>query len=159
MTRGEFFLMCVESLSHHAGNVSPAWAARLLQQAAETPEDAVPEKMKLATAALDFVLWHQKHDAEPSKAPAWLRAYREDVADQVTIKVNQGGGMTWWPHAEVAWNDSLAGRGPFLPKECHELLAGHAMEVVVRRATARQFKAWVESVPGHEEEPFAFEWL
>lgn len=162
MNRQDFFLMCLQTLVLKRP-LSGTMAIAILGEAADLPEEALGTT-NVPVAALAFVDWWEHKLTTPKEKlnaklmPDWLAAYEEGVANRVRLRVApHEQALQWWYHAEEAVADSLEGRGLPIPKVCFGLLVdgpGAVDEVVVGRQAAAQFMAFVESVPGHEQQPF-----
>lgn len=156
MTRTEVFFLALQTWLVKRVTIGPDEALRTLRAACDLEEGALAEVHPVA-AALDFGEW-QRHGAKTGKEPPWLKAYGERLRDRVVVRASREGAATqWWAQAEQAYEDSRRGAGPAIPESCLPLLLSHDEAVVVTRAEAARFRLWVESVPGHEEEPFKFE--
>lgn len=156
MTRSDLFLHAVVMFAgrSHANN---AHAANCIDVASKLEPEALAE-VPAGRAAMEFVYWQLTDDAHPKRMPKWLADYEKVANDRVLVRVNEEVACTvWWMHAERAYEDALSGGGPLFPKECAGLVIGREASVIVTRQQAALFKQWVESIPGHEEQPFAFE--
>lgn len=165
MNRGDFFLLCVQTVVLKEP-LPTTFAVRVLSQAARVPEEALGNE-DVAQAALQYVQWVKMSNAVANPAknpPAWLAAWQEGQRNRCIVRVNDNpDAMRWWLTAEDEFRrmlDNLPEQGgelPF-PQECGALLLGRVREVETGREGAERFKRWVERIPGHEEQPFAYEY-
>jgi hypothetical protein len=164
MTRGDFFLMCVQTAVLRT-SITMHQALSVLGDASRVPEEALGT-MAPAEAAMHFVYWtlakQQGKEGERGqwKKPEWLEAWEEGRKNRRLIRANPAaaGGM-WWANAEevllkVTEQDVEDDVIPF-PKECVPLMTSRR-ELVVSTEGARLFEAWTQTIPGHEEEPFFY---
>jgi hypothetical protein len=155
MTRYDFFLMCVQTTVLKKP-ISDTAAVSILGEAARVPEEALGT-YDPAKAGFEFATWKLLGGGAKGK-PEWLEAYDEGQRNRVIVRINPSSEAgNWWMNAEQAFDDSLQGHGMKFPKECAELVAGRATGIEVSRPVADTFRAWVEAIPGHEQQPFVYE--
>lgn len=153
MTRGDFFLLCVQTLViQHVKDSEPT--TRILQAAADVPEEAYGGEKSLSVAALDFFRHHYSTAFTRPKKPEWLAAWEEGQKNRVSVRVDQAMfGCEWWGRSV---------RDETFPRGMEALVDGRArwrsggLAMVVSRAQAELFKAWGASFPGWDQEPFSF---
>lgn len=152
MTRGAFFLMCLQTLVLKS-SLTGVSAVEVLRCGAELPEEAFGTDDP-ATCAVQFFAWK----VGPKKpVPEWLAAYEEAKSNALRVRRSSVAAVLWWSLAEQAFADALEGAGPPCPREMAHLLDGSMPAMVVTKETGEAFRTWVECIPGHEEGPFAFE--
>jgi hypothetical protein len=160
MTRGGFFLMTLQTLIlRHPGQLP---IARIMDAAGALPEEALGTESP-AKAAQQFFEWQLAVEKITSKGrkPEWMVAWDESQQDRCVVRLNPGAENTeWWMYSERALY-ALTEESPELPfpKELADLVLGRARAIDVTKEGARRFRAWVQRVPGYEQEPFIFDGL
>lgn len=157
LTRQQVFFAAVQTIAILDGRGRRLRIAQLFDAASQLDVEAYADQ-PAARAAQEFFHWFIDLDSSPKDQPKWLAAYCEEVSDRVLVRVSEEtSASTWWMHAERAYEDSLAQVGPPIPPIAANLVVGRERGIVMRRAEAALFRAWVEHVPGSEEEPFTFD--
>jgi hypothetical protein len=164
MNRADFFLLCVQTVVLKDPFAAPD-ALRVLSEASRLPEEALGTE-DIAMAAVQFVRWVKGRSAvaNPTRTmPPWLAAWHEGQRNRCIVRFNDTpNAQRWWAGAEEEFHSALdrLGEGEPLPiaDACAALIAGRAGEVEVTREQAETFQRWVERIPGHEEQPFTYEY-
>lgn len=157
MTRGNFFILCVQTYLQKS-IAGPEEAVTILDAAAQLPDDAFGTE-QIGPCAASFVKWKRHDMIEPvkAKAPEWLAAWHEADHNRVKVSISTAHASHWWGLAQDAYEDSCNGVGVPFPRELAPLLAGRTVQLIVSAQVADEFKVWGASIPGWDEEPFTFE--
>lgn len=147
MNVADFFLLCVQTAVLKS-NCTGREAMDVLDFAAGIPLDALGAT-KVPVAAGDLVWWKTKGGAKPK----WLEAYELERSDRVLVRRGPRceRAERWWGQVDEALADSVAGMGPICPASCAVLITEGTTGVVVKRADAALFRAWVQSIVGHDD--------
>jgi hypothetical protein len=158
MNRADFFLLVLQTLILQSAPKAGR-TVEIFKAAGALPEEALGTTDP-AEAAESFLAWQLAKYGGLIKAakPEWLLDWEEGQRDRVTITRNPAAdNAEWWMHAEgylFALADD-ADKLPF-PDYLVPLVAGRAQSLETNREGALLFRAWVQRIPGCEQEPFHF---
>jgi hypothetical protein len=158
MNRGDFFLMALQSYLLNRLR-DPELVVNVLDEASTLPEEIYAEESRLGKAAIDFAKYKLG-----GKKPKWLESWEEGQKNRVRITLSASIASEFWRTAQNAMAESLSHPTPegglsSFPREMIDLVMGRQRGVVVSRATSTAFAAWVQTIPGGDQEPFEYEQL
>jgi len=161
MRRTDYFLMCLQTYlqarTHSA--LTPERIVAILDEGSVLPEEALSSVPKLGAAAIEFARFHLNDTTGPhgKEPPPWLAEWEEAQSNRVQVLRNtRNFADSFWMMAEEALADSAEGKGMPFPKGMEPLVTGRAKGMVVSQQDANVFRAWVEAIPGAEQQPFLY---
>jgi hypothetical protein len=157
MNKHHLFVLCVQTYVMRTPQ-TPIDGVQVVAQAGELEPEALGTA-NAGEAAVEYCRWKLTRGAMPE--PNWHKAWREAKENAVVVSVRPGSveqcGRFWGAVGQYMEEHDPTNHHPAFERDvCRQLVFDTKRETMTREQ-ALLFKDWVESLDGHEEQPFVFE--